>query len=160
MSSNRGRKGPDSPTPRQRLEVAMQEVADYRRDVVRMQQMNTDTHERTLRGFQAALMNYYMELDLYRDEKQLEKFWNEAKLWRDNGEWVCGFENLEEWNNATRDIAVRSPGLGRGTRQEPRRAYMPPDIALRVSRQLDRAAKKLGLAIEVGVPIEDDPVPI
>lgn len=160
-SQRRNGQGPESRTPLERVEAAMQEVADYRRDVLRMQQMNADMDEPTLRGFQAALMNYYMELDLYRDEQQLESFWKDAKLWRgETGDWVRGFDNLERWNNAQRSAPVKNPGLGRGQREVTMRSYMPPDVALRVSRQLDRAAKKLGLAIKVGVPVEDDPVPV
>lgn len=150
MSSQEEQRAAQARTPRERLETAMQEVAGYRRDVLRMQQMNVDTDERTLRGFQAALMNYYMELDLYRDESQLEDFWKEAKLWRDdNGEWLTGFQNLEGWNDTHKTINVRQPGLGRGTSPQTVRSYMPPDIAIRISRQLDRAAKKLGFAAPI-----------
>lgn len=150
MSSKEEQQAAQSRTPRERLETAMQEVAGYRRDVLRMQQMDADTDERTLRGFQAALMNYYMELDLYRDESQLEEYWKEAELWRDgSGQWVTGFENLEHWNNSEKTINVRQPGLRRGATPQSVRSYMPPDIAIQISRQLDRAAKKLGFAAPI-----------
>lgn len=153
MSSQNETARPRLDAAKHRLERLMEEVAEYRQDLLRMRQANMGDHDKSLRGFQSVLMAYYMELDLYRDEGKVKTFWENAELWRDEeGEWVKGFENLEYWNNATRQVETKQPGLGRGRNKTLVSDYMPLRVAIRVSRQLDRAAKKLGLAI----PIEQD----
>lgn len=152
MSSRNETARPRLEAAKYRLERLMEEVAEYRQDLLQMRQASMSDGDKSLRGFQSVLMAYYMELDLYRDEGKVKDFWENAKLWQSDGEWVCGFGNLEYWNNATRDVETNQPGLGRGRNKATVPDYMPLNVAIQVSRQLDRAAKKLGLAI----PIEQD----
>lgn len=159
--NNQGQGGAATRVPRGKLEEAMQDVAEYRRDLIRNQQLNNGHDPKLLRGFHAAIMNYYVELELYSDESQVKNFWENAKMWRDeNGDWVTGIDSIENWMNTYRTVPVSRPGRGRGTDEKEVRAYMPPNIALRASRVLDKAAKQLGMAVKVGVPVEDDPIPV
>lgn len=159
--SNGDSEGGGARVARGKLEQAMQDVAEYRRDLIRNQQINNGHDPKLLRGFHAAIMNYYIELDLYSDESQVKNFWENAKMWRDgSGEWVTGIAAIEDWMDSNRTVSRSRPGRRRGSTDTEVRAYMPPQIALRASRQLDKAAKKLSFAVKVGVPVEDDPIPV
>lgn len=67
--------------PRGKIEAAMEEVAEYRRDLVRAQQAGVGANERLLRGFHAAVVNYYLELRNYRDWDAIEEEWAAMRMW-------------------------------------------------------------------------------
>lgn len=150
MAANDDSDGVGGRVPRQKIEAAMHEVADYRQDLIQNQQLNNDRDLTLLRGFHAAVMRYYVELEVYSDEPAVKEYWKTAQLWPNgDGSWVVGVDNIRKWMNKYRTIQVERPGRGRGTEPNKVRVPLPPDKALRASQVLDKAAKKLGLSLPV-----------
>lgn len=128
----------------------MDAVGDYRQDLIQNQQLNNDHDPTLLRGFHAAIMRYYVELEVYSDEPAVKDYWESARLWPgENGNWITGIDHIREWMNRYHTIEVERAGRGRGTDTKQVRVPLPPDKALRASQVLDKAAKKLGLTLPV-----------
>lgn len=128
----------------------MHEVADYRQDLIRNQQLNNDHNLTLLRGFHSAIIRYYLELEVYSGEQAVKDYWTSAELWpAGDGEVVTGIDRIGDWMNKYQTIQVDRPGRGRGTEPKQVRTPLPPDKALRASQVLDKAAMKLGLTLPV-----------
>lgn len=150
MAQNDDSDGLSGRVPRQKLEAAMHEVADYRQDLIQNQQLNNEHDLNLLRGFHAAVMRYYLELEVYSDEPAVSDYWESAKLWRGpEGEPVVGIDHIQEWMNNYQTVQIQRAGRGRGTKEKRVRRPMPPDKALRAAQVLDKAAKKIGLTVPV-----------
>jgi hypothetical protein len=142
--------GPAATTPRRKLEAAMQEVAEYRREYIRASVSGVGGDQSLLRGFHAAVICYYCELRPYREEGEIEDIWDEVVLWETaDSERVQGLETLERWINATETHQVDQPGRGAATRPEQQPACLDGDRLLRVSYVLDEVGKALDLAVPV-----------
>jgi len=72
----------DSRAPLQKLESAMTEVSQYRRQLMQAVQSGRTHDQQLLREFHAALMNYYYETQQYSDWSVLQGKWENARLWR------------------------------------------------------------------------------
>lgn len=81
QSSSDAEPRPGARVPRRKLEAAMEEVAEYRRDFIRAQQMGAGADERLLRGYHAAVINYYEELRTYRNWSAVEEAWQTMRMW-------------------------------------------------------------------------------
>lgn len=139
-----------SRVPRRKLEQAMSDVAEYRREYLLAVQAGRDRSDRFRRGFHAVVMNYYIELSNYKDKTAIEDEWDEILLWENGTGEVRGVDTLEEWLNRYETVSDAAPGRRRGEAGESRRAiYLSPDKLVAASRALDRLARDLGLELEV-----------
>ncbi|AXR80700.1 hypothetical protein AArcMg_0678 [Natrarchaeobaculum sulfurireducens] len=107
------------------------------------------------------MINYFYALRPLKDEGAVKNFWDSVVLWEERKlaqspqgpqvvtEEVTGFDTLAEEAVKTRVITEERDGY-LGTREIEREIpeRLPPDILLRVSAQLDRAAGKLGFVPE------------
>lgn len=138
--------------PRQKIEDAMQEVAEYRRLYLEATQSGQAADRSLQSAFHTAVLNYWIELRNYRNWDILGQKWEEAHLWRDNeNQWVTGLDNLERWIDRTQTITVNDGGgYDKGNpdqREIPQ--PLPGKALLRVSMILDEIASELGLRIEI-----------
>lgn len=134
--------------PREKIEGALREMAEYRKQVIYGHAAGFGIDERTARGFHASVINTYTELTTYREHRTVKKKWENARLWQENGQWVTGLSSLDEWIHKTGTAKEPKPGRRAGTKEVSKPVYLPPMKAYRVSLILDDVAKELGIAIE------------
>lgn len=131
--------------PRERLEAAMQDVAEVRREFVYATQIGAEADERLLRRFHAAVMHYYLELANYRDEDAVSDRWQEIELWPG----AEGAPKLEQFMDQKVKVQKENPGLDRGSSTEMKPYHLPGDKLVAAAAALDELAKEMGLAVNM-----------
>lgn len=145
----------NSRVPRRKLETAMAEVANVRLEYIRAQGTVDGPSEELLQAFHNAVVNYFLELRVYRNEDVLGDKWANAKLWpaatNPDGtaeEWVRGLDTLYNWIGARQTVEKERPGDNRGTETVTVPKHLNKHQLLRVSNILDEIARDLGIAID------------
>lgn len=134
--------------PRQKLEDALREMADFRKQFIFAHAAGVGVDDRTKRGFHAAVINCYTELIPYRDHRSVKQKWDDALLWETEDGWVKGLSTLDDWIMRTSSAQEEKPGRRSGKVTVSKPQCLEPIHAYRVSLILDQVAKELGIAIE------------
>jgi len=139
----------------QKIEQAILRVGRARQQYIEQCQAGTIS-PRLQREFHSAVINYYIELRPFRDNKAISDDWDDVKLWTDNnGEPVTGFDTLLDWVDMKRPSQTKVPGRANNRTETLEPDTLPAEKLLHISMELDDIAHELGFAPDSKTPIAD-----
>jgi hypothetical protein len=137
-----------SSVPQLKIEDAMARTAALREEYIQAAQTDS-IGPKLIKRWHSSVINYYVELRVYRDNDLIAEKWEKCRMWPDDdGEWIQGMDTLINWVNRAEPSSKNHPGRGQSTETTVRSKSLSPDQLMRVSMLLDEFAHDLGIRIE------------
>jgi hypothetical protein len=137
------------------IEESQLDVARLRYEYLKQHARAGSVRDALIAEFHAAVINYYFALRPYRDSDSIGDRWDSAKLWKENGGLVRGFDQLWDWADKVQQVTLETSERGKASQVDAAPGQLPPKTLLRVSTALDDMARLLGIAVSV----DDGPRP-